>query len=457
MKNRIVILGGGESGTGAAVLAAQHGFEVFVSDQGLIFKRNKDLLHENNVTFEEGGHSTDLIFNATEVIVSPGIPDDAPIIQNLEYEGIPMISEIEFACRYTKAKLIGITGTNGKTTTALLTYHLLHAAGLNVGLAGNVGNSFAAMVAGPGHDYYILELSSFQLDRMHKSKMDIAVLLNITPDHLDRYNNNFKTYIASKFRILQNMQKKNTFIYNRDDENINSTLEVMNIHSALLNIGIDRADNATAYAKENYLMFREGSEWKRVSHKQLPLQGRHNMMNTMASILIARTLDVSWESIGLALPKFRNIPHRLEYVDEIRGVKFYNDSKATNVDAVWYALESFDHPVYWIAGGIDKGNDYEQISKMVRKKVSALISLGTDNQKLHKYFEDYFDSITETDSMFRAVEIAYSKAKKGDVVLLSPACASFDLFKNYEARGEKFKEAVDALKNKEETNEKPIV
>ncbi len=457
MKDRIVILGGGESGTGAAVLAARHGFEVFVSDKGLILKRNKDRLQENNVTFEEGSHSTDLIFNATEVVVSPGIPNDAPIIQNLDYEGIPMVSEIEFACRYTKAKLIGITGTNGKTTTALLTYHLLHTAGLNVGLAGNVGNSFAAMVAGPGHDYYVLELSSFQLDRMHKSKMDIAVLLNITPDHLDRYQNIFKTYIASKFRILQNMQKKDVFIYNRDDENINSTMEVMNVRPAVLNFGVDRTDNATTYAKENYLMFREESEWKRISHKQLPLQGRHNIMNAMVSILIARTLGVSWESISLALPKFKNIPHRLEYVDDIRGVKFYNDSKATNVDAVWYALESFDSPVFWIAGGIDKGNDYGHISKMVREKVSGLISLGTDNQKIHKYFEDYFDSITETDSMFRAVEIAYSKAKKGDVILLSPACASFDLFKNYEARGEKFKEAVEALKSKEETNEKPVV
>lgn len=457
MNDRIVILGGGESGTGAAILAAQNGFEVFVSDQGLILKRNKDRLQENHVAFEEGSHSTDLIFNASEVIVSPGIPDDAPIIQKLDYEGIPMISEIEFACRYTKAKLIGITGTNGKTTTALLTYHLLKTAGLDVGLAGNIGQSFAGMVASENHDYYVLELSSFQLDRMQKSKMDIAVLLNITPDHLDRYQNNFSSYIASKFRILQNMQKKNVFIYNRDDENTTSILEGMNVKATSLNIGTDRSDNASAYIKENYLLFKEGNDWKRISRKQMPLKGQHNILNTMASVLAARALDVSWESIGQALPKFRNIPHRLEFVDEIRGVMFYNDSKATNVDAVWYALESFDCPVLWIAGGIDKGNDYGQISKMVRKKVSGLISLGTDNQKLHKYFEKSFDNITETDSMFRAVEIAFSMAKKGDAVLLSPACASFDLFKNYEARGDKFKEAVNALKSKEETNEKPVV
>lgn len=454
MKKRIVILGGGESGTGAAVLAARQDFEVFVSDHGLIPKRYKDYLNENDIPYEEGGHTDDLILNASEVIVSPGVPGEAPVIRDLEDKGIPMVSEIEFACRYTKAKLIGITGTNGKTTTALLTYHLLSEAGLNTGLAGNVGRSFARMVLEEDHDYYVLELSSFQLDRMEKSRMNVAVLLNITPDHLDRYENNFKGYIDSKFRILKNMGKDDVFIYNREDENINARLNRISLRSKRMNIGMERTDDATSYFKENYLMFKQGDDWKRLSRKNIPLKGRHNMMNAMAAILSARTLDVAWDAISNALPGFKNVPHRLEFVDEIGGVQFFNDSKATNVDAVWFALESFDQTVIWIAGGMDKGNDYDQISEMVRKKVKAMVSLGTDNKKLHNYFGTYFMNITETDSMFRAVEIAYSHAESGDVVLLSPACASFDLFKNYEARGDKFKEAVEALKNKEEFNKK---
>ncbi len=457
MKERIVILGGGESGTGAAILAVRKGYDVFVSDKGLIPKRYKDRMNENHIPFEEGSHSDELITNAATVIVSPGIPDSAPVIQKLKYEGIPMISEIEFASRFTQAKIIGITGTNGKTTTTLLTHHLLKAAGLDADLAGNVGNSFAEMVAKEDHEFYVLELSSFQLDRMKKARMDVAVLLNITPDHLDRYNDDFGGYIRSKFRIVRNMQSDDIFIYNREDPNITGYLQKAGLRMRMTNIGMNKREDAAAYATEEYLMFKEAKSLKRISRKNLPLKGRHNMMNIMAAVLAARAFEVSWEVISRALPGFTNIPHRLEFVDEIKGILFYNDSKATNVDAVWYALESFDRPVIWIAGGIDKGNDYDKISDMVEKKVKGMVSLGVDNKKLHKYFEPHFGNITDTDSMFRAVEIAFTMAREGDVVLLSPACASFDLFKNYEARGDKFKEAVEALKHKEEINEKFMV
>ncbi len=457
MKERIVILGGGESGTGAAVLAVRKGYDVFVSDKNLIPKRYKDRLNENHITFEEGGHSDELILNASTVVVSPGIPDSAPVVQKVKYEGIPMVSEIEFAVRFTKAKIIGITGTNGKTTTALLTHHLLKAAGMDAGLAGNVGNSFAGMVAEEDHEYFVLELSSFQLDRMKKTRMDVAVLLNITPDHLDRYDDDMEKYIHSKFRIVRNLLHEDLFIYNREDIHTINHLEKIKKPFRLMNFGMKKVDEATAYATDEYLMFKDAHGLKRVSRKNLTLQGSHNMMNAMAAILAARAFGISWDEINKALPGFRNIPHRLELVGEIKGVRFYNDSKATNVDAVWYALESFESPVVWIAGGIDKGNDYDLISDMVKQKVKGMVSLGVDNKKLHKYFERYFENITDTDSMFRAVEIAYSMAREGDVVLLSPACASFDLFKNFEARGDKFKEAVEALKQKEEINEQFMV
>ncbi len=447
-------MGAGESGTGAALLAVRQGYDVFVSDKGLVAKRFKDLLNENDIPFEEGGHSDELIIDAAEVIVSPGIPDTAAVIRKLKYEGIPLISEIEFACRFTRGKIAGITGTNGKTTTAFLTHHLLAAGGLDAGLAGNVGNSFAGMIAEKDHKYFVLELSSFQLDLMKDARMDVAVLLNITPDHLDRYNDDLNAYIRSKFRILRNMRKQDLFIYNREDAHIAAHLAKVESPVRMMGIGMEREEDAAAYATDEYLMFREGGRLKRIARKNLPLKGRHNMMNAMAAILTARAFDVSWEAINGALPEFKNIPHRLEFIDEIKGVRFYNDSKATNVEAVWYALESFDCPVVWIAGGIDKGNDYDRIADMVKSKVRGMVTLGTDNKKLHKYFGDYFSNITDTDSMFRAVELAFMLAVEGDVVLLSPACASFDLFKNYEARGDKFREAVEALKHKEEINEK---
>ncbi len=448
MKERIVILGGGESGTGAAMLAGVKGYDTFLSDNGLIKRSQKEILNTYNIPFEEGGHTTELITNASLVVKSPGIPESANIVQKLQEMGIPVISEIEFALRFTKAKTIGITGTNGKTTTTLLTHHLLEQAGLNVGLTGNVGISLAKQVATEDKEFYVIELSSFQLDGMFQSKLDVGILLNITPDHLNRYDNDIEKYADSKVRIATNMGKEDSLIFNYSDPVVQRKTGDLKTKANLLPISLEKDENASAYLSEKVLVFTQGDEVKQIETKILPLQGKHNMLNIMASVLAASKAGLSWDAILSGLKTFRNAPHRLEYVDEINGVEFYNDSKATNVDAVWYALESFKKPVILIAGGTDKGNDYSQIDDLVKEKVKGLVALGLDTKKLEMHFKSILGPISTTDSMFSAVEMCFRLASNGDVVLLSPACASFDLFKNYEERGDKFKEAVAALKDK---------
>jgi len=448
MNKKIVILGGGESGVGAAILAQKKGFDVFLSDNGFIPSIHKQTLKEYGIAFEEGRHSSELILDSLEVIKSPGIPDDAQLILQIKGKNIPVISEIEFAFRYTKAKIIGITGTNGKTTTTLLTHHLLKEAGLNVGLNGNVGFSLAKQVALEDKEYYVVELSSFQLDGMYKSKLHVAVLLNITPDHLNRYNYDFHNYVMSKFRIIRNMRKDDFFIFNAGDHAINEHLEKTQSNVTMLPVSIEKTQTQGAWLTDKFLVFAEGDQLKKIGKTSLTLRGKHNMINCMSAIQAARAVGVSWEIIQKALKTFKNAPHRLEYSGSINEVSYYNDSKATNVDAVWYALESFDVPLVLILGGLDKGNDYSQIDELVKKRVKAIVALGIDNTKIIKHFGEYHKDISSVDSIYTAVEIAQQKAAPGEVVLLSPACASFDLFKNYEDRGNRFKEAIAALKNK---------
>ena len=457
MKEKIVILGGGESGVGAAVLAKVKGYEVFLSDNGLISKKYKEVLTEHAIGFEEGQHDTNTILLATEIVKSPGIPDNTPLILKIKEYKIPVVSEIEFALRYSNAKIIGITGTNGKTTTTLLIYHILKENGYNVGLAGNVGFSLARQVAEEDKEYFVVELSSFQLDGMSKSRLHTAILLNITPDHLNRYDNDFQKYVNSKFRIIRNMRKENHLIYNELDETINTQIDQLKTHVDLQPISLKRSEKSMAYLVEKNLMFKDEENLKRVSINNLPLRGKHNMINSMAAIQTARNVGIGWDGILSATKSFKNVPHRLEYVGRIKEVDFYNDSKATNVDAVWYALDSFDTPIVLILGGIDKGNDYAQIDELVTKKVKAVVALGIDNTKIESHFKHYMSDVTSSDSVFNAIEIAFSKTSDGDVVLLSPACASFDLFKNYEERGERFKEAFSALKEKTESNLKMML
>ena len=457
MKEKVVILGGGESGVGAAMLAKVKGFDVFLSDNSLISSKHKQILLEHDIAFEEGQHDTDLIFSAKEIVKSPGIPDTAPLILKAKENNISVISEIEFAIRYSNAKIIGITGTNGKTTTTLLIYHILKENGLNVGLAGNIGYSLARQVSEEDKAYFVVELSSFQLDGMAKSRLNIAVLLNITPDHLNRYENDFQKYIQSKFRIIRNMRKEDHFIYNQSDEILKEQFSSVKSNVELVPIAINKTKQSMAYVVEKNLMFKDGDTTKRISKSNIPLLGKHNMINTMAAVEAARSVGLSWDDIISALKTFENAPHRLEYVGRINSVSFYNDSKATNVDAVWYALESFEHPVVLILGGIDKGNDYAKIDELVARKVKSLVALGIDNTKIESYFKKQLSDITSTDSVFNAVEIAFSKASDEEIVLLSPACASFDLFKNYEERGERFKEAFFALKEKIENNQKMML
>ena len=448
MRNkRIAILGAGESGCGAAILSVKKSFETFVSDFGKIKQNYKDMLDKNQIDYEEGKHTYDKILNADEIIKSPGIPDNIDILIKAGEKNIPIISEIEFASRYTKAVKICITGSNGKTTTTLLTYHILKKAGLNVGLAGNVGNSFAYQVALADHDYYVIELSSFQLDTMINFKSELAVLLNITPDHLDRYEYKFQNYVNSKFRILQNQTNKDNFIYCSDDEAI-----------------IDEIKNRKINAKEYKFSqntkeisdgaYRDGNEIVFINHNKremsmltddLTIQGKHNVYNTMAAGIVAHILNIRKDTIRESLADFKNIEHRLESVISVHGIKFINDSKATNVNSSWYALECVESPIIWIAGGVDKGNDYSILEDMVVKKVKAIVCLGTDNSKLHEAFSDKVDRIIDTQSMAEAVKTAYYLGKNGDTVLLSPACASFDLFENYEDRGYQFKKAVRNL------------
>ncbi|MEI3342377.1 MAG: UDP-N-acetylmuramoyl-L-alanine--D-glutamate ligase [Coprobacter fastidiosus] len=445
MNKRIVVLGAGESGAGAAVLAKVKGFDVFVSDMSLIKDAYKALLNKYEIEWEDGRHSIEKILNADEIIKSPGIPDTAPVIREMQKKGIPIISEIEFAGRYTHAKMICITGSNGKTTTTLLTYHILKNAGLNVGLAGNVGKSLALQVATENFDYYVIELSSFQLDNMYKFKADIAVLLNITPDHLDRYGYDMQNYINAKFRITQNQTPNDAFIYWNDDPIITKELKAHDLKARLYPFSEEKEEGVKAYTENNQIVIDAPNDTLTITEDDLALQGRHNLYNSMAASISAKVLDIKKEDIREGLKDFKGVEHRLEKVARVRGVEFINDSKATNVNSCWYALESMRTKVILILGGKDKGNDYSEIEELVKEKVNAIICLGVDNSKLHAFFEGKVPHIEDASSMKEAVDKAFACAQKGETVLLSPCCASFDLFKSYEDRGEQFKECVRNL------------
>lgn len=442
----IVVLGAAESGTGAAVLAAKKGLKIFVSDKGAIKETYKSVLTHFEIDFEEGNHDLKRILSAAEIIKSPGIPDTIPIMEAISKANIPVISEIEFASRFTTAKIIGITGSNGKTTTTLLLGYILKTAGLNVGVAGNIGKSFAWQVAENDKDVFVLELSSFQLDGMRNFKVDISILLNITPDHLDRYDNKFENYVYSKFRILQNQSKNEAFIYCYDDPVIRKELaeRKADIKRFPISLGKLNVENG-AYTDQGKLIIKHNKKEFNMTLEQLALQGKHNVYNSMAAGVAAKLMEIRNDTIKQCLSDFQNIAHRLEYVGSVHGIRFINDSKATNVNSTWYALESAEHPTVWIVGGIDKGNDYDFIKPLVKQKVKAIVCLGMDNQKIHEAFGDDIELIFDTQSAAEAVQAAYQMASKGDTVLLSPACASFDLFENYEDRGNQFKKAVNKL------------
>ncbi|RYF24015.1 MAG: UDP-N-acetylmuramoyl-L-alanine--D-glutamate ligase [Flavobacteriales bacterium] len=443
---RIVILGAGESGVGAAKLAQKQGFDVFVSDFGGIADRYKIALQELNIAFEEKQHTEALILNATEVIKSPGIPATAPIVKALKQQAIPVISEIEFAKRYTNAKTICITGSNGKSTTTLLTYHILQNAGLNVGLAGNIGQSFAAQVADYDFDWYVLEISSFMLDDMFDFRADIAVLLNITPDHLDRYDYKMENYAASKMRIVQNQTENDVFVFCADDEETRTSILKTTINAKQYAFSLHKKIANGAYLSDQTIHINTPLNQEfTMSISELALQGKHNIYNSMASGIVAKVLELRNDTIRESMGNFKNIEHRLEFVAKISDVTYINDSKATNVNSTWYALESVGTDVVLILGGVDKGNDYGMLKDLVRSKVKAIVCLGKDNKRIHEAFEDDVEIIVNTFSAEEAVQVAYHIAKKGNTVLLSPACASFDLFKSYEDRGNQFKAAVKEL------------
>ena len=447
MKKRIVVLGGGESGVGAASLAKVKGYEVFLSDSGKLNDKYRKVLLENDIDFEEGNHTPTLILNADEIIKSPGIPESAPIMNTIFKSGIKVIDEIEFAARFLEAKFIAISGTNGKTTTTLLTYHILKEAGVDVGLAGNVGQSLAMQVIDKQHEYYVLELSSFQLDYLYDFKSDVAILLNITPDHLDRYAYDLDKYVKSKFRIANNMEVSEKFIYFSEDNLIKGFFKKHEIKATKYPVSLSVALSKGAYKSADQLEFTGVSDSDfSIKLSDVALRGNHNMINTMSAVMAARFTGVGEDAIKASLKTFKNAPHRLEFVEDVSGIDFINDSKATNVDAVSYALASFDRPLIWILGGIDKGNDYAQLNTLVKKNVRVIICLGKENEKIKKSFSEQVEEIRETESAAEAVKLAYEMANIGDVVLLSPACSSFDLFKNYEDRGNKFKEAVRKLK-----------
>jgi len=444
---RIVVLGAGESGTGTAVLAKKKGFEVFVSDRGNIKDKYKKVLSHNGIAYEEGKHTSRKVLNADEVVKSPGIPDKSEMILELRKKRIPVISEIEFAARYTNAKLIGITGTNGKTTTTSWIYHILKNAGYKVALGGNVGKSFAMLVAKGNYDYYVLELSSFQLDGMFRTRINIAILTNITPDHLDRYDYKVQNYINSKFRITQNQTKEDAFIYCADDKIIRKELTKRKFKSQLFPFSIEKKIKRGAYLIKDKIKIHI-NQHKNQLHmfvEELALQGRHNIYNSMAAGIASRLVDVRKSVIRESLSDFQNIEHRLEFVSRVHGVDYINDSKATNVNSTWYALESMANPTVWIVGGVDKGNDYNMLKDLVRQKVKAIVCLGVDNKKIIKAFSKMVDVIVETRSAEEAVRASSRLASKGDTILLSPCCASFDLFDNYEQRGRMFKQAVRSL------------
>ncbi len=443
---KIVILGGGESGVGAALLAQAKGFEVFLSDKGPLGDKYKAILTQNNIAYEENQHTEALVLSANEIIKSPGIPDKVEIIQKLKALKIPIISEIEFASRYTTAKIIAITGSNGKTTTTMLVYHILKNAGYNVGLGGNIGESFAKQVINPTYDYFVLELSSFQLDNVYDFKADVAILLNITPDHLDRYNYDFELYVASKFRITQNMGKADTFIYFAENEPIKNGIVQKNISIGhMKSVSIVSPQNNDGYSNGTTLNINHLGKNIEIPTVNLPLKGSHNHINMLCASIAALAVGVSETDVSNGLHNFINAPHRLEFVKEVNGISYVNDSKATNVDSVFYALGSFEQPIVLIIGGVDKGNDYKQIEQLVSQKVKAMVCLGADNSKLKEYFKNKVYIIDEANSMEMAITKATEMASKGDVVLLSPACASFDLFKNYEDRGNQFRNLVQKL------------
>jgi len=445
VNKKIVVLGAAESGVGSAILAQKQGYDVFVSDFGAIAAKYKKELTDRNIRFEEGQHSQEIIFSANEVVKSPGIPEKAPIIVGLKERDIPVISEIEFAARFTDAKMICITGTNGKTTTTLLTYHILLKAGLNVGLGGNVGKSFARQVAEENYDYYVLELSSFQLDGCYEFKADVAILTNITPDHLDRYEYNLQNYVDSKFRITQNQGPADAFIYCVDDDVTMQEISKREFKMQCFPFSIKQKEGMSAYTENNNLIIQTHNQTLTMSIQELALQGKHNLYNSMASGIASRILEIRKEVVRESFSDFENIEHRLEFVNSVHGIDFINDSKATNVNSTWYALESLQSPIIWIAGGVDKGNDYSMLTELVQNRVKALVCLGTDNKKLIKAFKEIVPIIVEASSADEAVQTAYRLGKKGDTVLLSPCCASFDLFENYEDRGRQYKAAVRSL------------
>jgi len=441
---RIVVLGAAESGAGAAVLAKKEGFDVFVSDMSTIKDKYKKLLNNHEIVWEEGQHTEELILNADEIIKSPGIPENAPMILKIKEKHIPIISEIEFAGRYTHAKMICITGSNGKTTTTSLIYHILKNAGYNVGLAGNIGNSLALQVAEEQHDYYVIELSSFQLDNMYDFKADIAVLMNITPDHLDRYDFKMQNYVDSKMRIIQNQTPEDAFVFWNDDPIVTAELKKYNIKAKLCPFSEFKSNSVIGYVdKDEYVI--EGPTPFNMEQEELALRGKHNLYNSLAAGITADLAGVSNDQIREGLKSFEGVEHRLEKAGRVRGVEFINDSKATNVNACWYALDSMRTPVVLILGGKDKGNDYSEIFELVKEKCIGLVFLGVDNTKLHAAFDNFGIPIADVKSMKDCVDECFKMAKPGNTVLLSPCCASFDLFKNMEDRGEQFKECVKNL------------
>ncbi len=427
------------------MLAKVKGMDVFLTDMGKIAARYKELLNKYEIAWEEGRHSEEKVLAADEIIKSPGIPNNAPLVLKAVSKNIPIISEIEFAGRYTDAKMVCITGSNGKTTTTLLTYHILQKAGLNVGLAGNIGNSLALQVATERHDVYVIELSSFQLDNMYEFKANVAVLLNITPDHLDRYDYKMENYAAAKFRIMQNQTDEDAFIYWQDDPIVAAQLQHMETEARILPFSANDEETCAAFMKDGVMKFDiDGRHWE-ISRSDLSLKGLHNVYNSMAAGISATVLDIQDEIIRKALADFEAVENRLEFVRTVGGVTYINDSKATNVNATWYALESMTQPTVLILGGIDKGNDYSEIEDFVKKKVKAIVCLGVDNAKLHKFFDGKVPVITDARSMPECLEKCHELAQSGDTVLLSPCCASFDLFKNMEDRGDQFKEGVNKL------------
>ncbi len=446
MSKRIVILGAGESGTGAAILAKKQGYDVFVSDNSEIKSKYKELLFEFEIEWEESKHTEKLILEADEIIKSPGIAERVPIVQTIRKHNIRVISEIEFASRYTNAKKICVTGSNGKTTTASLIHYMMKKAGLNVSMAGNIGRSFAMQVAEEDHDYYVLEISSFQLDGLFEFKADIAILLNITPDHLDRYDYNLQEYVDSKFRITRNLSEDEYFIFCSDDEITIKELEKIVLKARQLPFAHSRKKNEAAFIddQDNLVIEFDDREIS-IAVSDLSLKGKHNQYNSMAAGIAGNVLKIRKDIIRESLMDFQGVEHRLENVLKVHGVQFVNDSKATNVNSTWYALESTSSGVVWIAGGVDKGNDYSHLKDLAKEKVKALICLGKDNSKLHESFEKTIETIVDADNMQDAVKKAYYLASQGDTVLLSPACASFDLFENYEDRGRQFKQAAKNL------------